>query len=56
MNPADLDNLAQGDKDELLGIIETMQTRDRCGAASAVACAASAVCHALRGLRRALWH
>jgi hypothetical protein len=49
MNPADLDNLAQGDKDELLGIIETMQTRDRCGAAWAVACAAWAVCHALRG-------
>ncbi len=30
MNPADLDNLAKDDKDELLGIIETMQTRDRC--------------------------
>lgn len=29
MNPADLDNLAKEDKDELLGIIETMQTRDR---------------------------
>jgi hypothetical protein len=29
MNPADLDNLAKEDKDELLGLIETMQTRDR---------------------------
>ena len=30
MNPADLDSLEKADKDELLGIIETMQTRDRC--------------------------
>jgi hypothetical protein len=29
MNPADLDGMAKADKDELLGIIETMQTRDR---------------------------
>jgi len=30
MNPADLDNLEKADRDELLGIIEKMQTRDRC--------------------------
>jgi hypothetical protein len=30
MNPADLDSLEKADKDELLGIIEKMQTRDRC--------------------------
>lgn len=29
MNPADLDTLAKDDKDELMAIIETMQTRDR---------------------------
>jgi hypothetical protein len=29
MNPADLDGLPKSDKDELLAIIETMQTRDR---------------------------
>ena len=34
MNPAELDNLAKADKDELLGIIEAMQTRDRCAASA----------------------
>lgn len=29
MNPAELDQLGEVDKQELLGIIETMQTRDR---------------------------
>lgn len=31
MNPADLDGLAEDDKNKLLGMIENMQTRDRCG-------------------------
>lgn len=30
MNPADLDTLPKAEKDELLAIIESMQTRDRC--------------------------
>jgi Tim10/DDP family zinc finger len=30
MNPSDLDALPKAEKDELLSIIESMQTRDRC--------------------------
>ena len=43
MNPADMDNMAKADKDELLGIIETMQTRDRCAPRPERACAVVAL-------------
>jgi hypothetical protein len=60
MNPSDLDALPKAEKDELLSIIESMQTRDRCACPPAAcprqATALLRVCpsHALRRSRSSL--
>ena len=41
MNPSDIDNLPKAEREELLAIIETMQTRDRCGRVCNRACAST---------------